>query len=66
MINIHENSDDNQIINTFKMAKIDFCLSEKMKEMLVLTATKREVKMSQLLNHIIEQFFLNKQNQNVW
>lgn len=57
MKNNQENSDDNQIINTFKTAKIDFRLSEKMKEMLALTASKREVKMSQLLNHIIEQFY---------
>ncbi|MEA5459857.1 hypothetical protein VB796_12450 [Arcicella sp. LKC2W] len=52
-----ENSVDNQIINTSKTEKIDFRLPAKMKKMLAVTASAQNVKISQLLNHIVEKFF---------
>ena len=55
-----ENSVDNEIINTTKTAKIDFRLTATMKEMLVITAADRNVKVSELLNHMIENFFAEK------
>lgn len=55
-----EHSVNNEIISTTKTAKIDFRLTPKMKEMLVITAADRNVKVSELLNHMIENFYAEK------